>query len=88
MEEFNGTERLILKVFKRHGVSVSRCLQTHRLNNTARFWDKKDQELMSIALFTLINKGILVQNKAGYVMTDKGSKFLTQEKRTQYPASV
>ena len=86
--QFNSTEKLILDVFKRHGVSMSRCLQTPRLNYTARFWDLKDRDMMSTALFTLINKGILKQNMAGYIITDKGSEYLFAERRTQYPASV
>ncbi|MFC2123962.1 hypothetical protein ACFLU5_04045 [Bacteroidota bacterium] len=86
--QFNSTEKLILDVFKRHGVSMSRCLQTPRLNYTARFWDPKDRDLLSTALISLINKGILRQNKAGFIMTYKGSRYLYAERRTQYPASV
>ena len=86
--QFNSTEKLVLDVFKRHGVSMSRCLQSFRLNYTARFWDPKDRDLLSTAIISLINKGILKQNQAGYIMTDKGSKYLYAERRSQYPGSV
>ena len=88
VNEFNRTEKKILETFRRHGISMSRCLQTPRLVNTARQWDTIDRERMSMALYSLINKGILKQNNAGYIITLEGSKYIHDEKRTQYPRSV
>ena len=88
MIQFNSTEKKILEAFKRHGVSMSRCMHMPRLNNTARLWDPIDRERMGIALFTLINKGILKPNKAGYIITDNWSKYLHNTERTQYPGSI